>query len=262
ARVTVSVVDTDGVVLAIARTRDGPIFGTDVSLQKARTAAFYSGPDAAADLTSAPDTIYLDPDASPSGTTITIGDYVTAVQTFTGLPGALTDGAYAFADRSGGNLSRPYYPDGIVGTANGPFSKPIENWSVFSDGLQLDLVMNRIIEHVVHVISAGVAPDAPQNCTTLSRLPNGIQIFPGSVPIYRGNVLVGGIGVSGDGVDQDDMIAFLGLHEAGEILGTINNAPVSIRADQLTPKGVRLRYVQCPQAPYINSSEQNVCAGK
>ena len=262
ARVTVSVVDTDGVVLAIARTRDGPIFGTDVSLQKARTAAFYSGPDAAVDLTSAPDTIYLDPDASPSGTTITIGDYVTAVQTFTGLPGALTDGAYAFADRSGGNLSRPYYPDGIVGTANGPFSKPIENWSVFSDGLQLDLVMNRIIEHVVHVISAGVAPDAPQNCTSLARLPNGIQIFPGSVPIYRGNVLVGGIGVSGDGVDQDDMIAFLGLHEAGEILGTINNAPVSIRADQLTPKGVRLRYVQCPQAPYINSSAQNVCAGK
>ncbi len=260
ARVTVSIVDTDGVVLGIARTRDGPIFGTDVSLQKARTAAFYSGADAAADLTSAPDTIYLNADATPSGTTITIGDYVTAVQIFTGLPGALTDGAYAFADRSGGNLSRPYYPDGIVSTANGPFSKPIDDWSVFSDGLQLDLVMNRIIEHVVHVLGGGA--DTPQNCTTLSRLANGIQIFPGSVPIYRGNTLVGGIGVSGDGVDQDDMIAFLGLHEAGEVLGTINNAPVSIRADQLTPQGTRLRFVQCPQAPYVNSSEQNACAGK
>ncbi len=88
------------------------------------------------------------------------------------------------------------------------------------------------------------------------------RFFPGSVPVYRGNKLVGGIGVSGDGVDQDDMIAFLGLHEAGQILGTINNAPVNIRADQLAPKGTRLRFVQCPQAPYINSSEQNVCAGK
>jgi len=260
ARVTVSVVDTDGVVLGIARTRDGPIFGTDVSLQKARTAAFYSSANAAADLISAPDTVYLNSDATASGTTIQIGDYVTAVQDFTGLPGALTDGAFAFADRSGGNLSRPYYPDGIINTENGPFSKPIDDWSPFSVGLQLDLVMNRVIEHVVHVLGGGA--DTPQNCTSLSRLPNGIQIFPGSVPVYRGNTLVGGIGVSGDGVDQDDMIAFLGLHEAGEVLGTINNAPVNIRADQLAPKGVQLRYVQCPQAPYLDSSEQNVCSGK
>ncbi len=262
ARVTVSVVDTDGVVLGIARTRDGPMFGTDVSLQKARTAAFYSSANAAADLISAPDTIYRNADATPSGTNIAIGDYVTAAQNFLGLPTALTDGAFAFADRSGGNLSRPYYPDGIFATNNGPFSKPITQWSPFSDGLQSDLVMNRVVEHVLHVATNGVAADTPQNCTTLSRLPNGIQIFPGSVPIYRGNTLIGGIGVSGDGVDQDDMISFLGLHEAGLSLGTINNAPVNIRADQLTPQGVRLRFVQCPQAPYINSSAQNVCAGK
>lgn len=259
-RVTVSVVDTDGVVLGIARTRDGPIFGTDVSLQKARTAVFYSSANAATDLSSAPDTVYLNADATPSGTTISIADYVSAVQDFTGLPGALTDGAYAFSDRAGGNLSRPYYPDGIINTKNGPFSKPIDDWSPFSDGLQLDLVMNRVIQHVVHVLGGGA--DTPQNCTAIPRLPNGIQIFPGSVPIYRGNTLVGGIGVSGDGVDQDDMVAFLGLHEAGKVLGTINNAPENSRADQLTPKGIRLRYVQCPQAPYIDSSKQNVCAGK
>ena len=262
ARVSVSVVDTNGVILGIARTRDGPIFGTDVSLQKARTAAFYSGSHAADDLSQAPDTVYLNADASPSGTTIKISDYVSAAQDFLGSPTALTDGAFAFADRSGGNLSRPYFPDGIVGTENGPFSKPIASWSPFSDGLQLDLVMNRVIQHVVHVISKGAQPDTPKDCTTIPRLPNGIQIFPGSVPIYRGNKLVGGIGVSGDGVDQDDMIAFLGLHEAGLKLGTIGNAPVNIRADQLTPKGIRLRFVQCPQAPYLNSDEQNVCQNK
>ena len=260
ASVTVSVVDTDGVILGIARTRDGPVFGIDVSVQKARTAAFYSGTNAAADLTSAPDAVYLNPDATPSGTNIVIGDYVSAAQTFLGLPTALTDGAFAFSDRSGGNLSRPYYPDGIVGSVNGPFSKRIADWSPFSVGLQLDLVMNQLVQHVVYVLGGG--PDVGQNCTTLSRLPNGIQIFPGSVPIYRGNKLVGGIGISGDGVDQDDMIAFLGLHEAGEVLGTINNAPVNIRADQLVPMGTRLRYVQCPQSPYLNSSATNVCEGK
>ena len=260
ARVTVSVVDTNGVILGVARTRDGPMFGTDVSLQKARTATLFSGAQAAADISGAPNAIYLNPDASPSGVQIVMADYVAAARSFLGSPTALADGAFAFADRSGGNLSRPYFPDGSVGAVNGPFSKPIAEWSPFSDGLQLDLVMNSIIQHVVYVLGGG--PDAPQNCTTLSRLANGLQIFPGSVPIYRGNVLVGGVGVSGDGVDQDDMIAFLGLHEAGEVLGTINNAPAAIRADNLYPMGVSLRFVQCPQSPYINSSETNVCHGK
>ena len=54
----------------------------------------------------------------------------------------------------------------------------------------------------------------------LPRLANGLQIFSGGVPIYRGDALVGGIGVSGDGIDQDDMIAFLGLDRAGGALGT------------------------------------------
>ncbi len=262
ARVTVSVVDTNGVVLGIARTRDGPMFGTDVSLQKARTATLFSGAQAAADISGAPNTKYRNPDASESGVEITLGDYVTAARSFLGSPTALADGAFAFADRSGGNLSRPYFPDGSVGSVHGPFSKPIDDWSPFSDGLQLDLVMNQLVVHLVHVISMGGMADVTPNCTTLSRLANGLQIFPGSVPIYRGNVLVGGVGVSGDGVDQDDMIAFLGLHEAGEILGTINNAPPAIRADNLYPMGVGLRFVQCPQSPYVNSPETNVCHGK
>jgi len=120
----------------------------------------------------------------------------------------------------------------------------------------------------------GAVPDVTTNCTgdtgfntfnTMDAIPaiaNGIQIFPGSVPIYRGDVRVGGIGVSGDGVDQDDLIAFLGLHEAGLTLGSgIGNAPQSIRADNLTPRGVRLRYVNCPFTPFIGSSDQDVCNG-
>jgi len=106
-------------------------------------------------------------------------------------------------------------------------------------------------------------PDVEQNCTGIPRLPNGIQIFPGSVPIYRGSKLVGGIGVSGDGVDQDDMVSFLGLNNAGIALGgKIGNAPVAMRADQLAPQGTHLRYVECPMPPFLDTNDANVCEGK
>ncbi len=293
ARVTVSVVDTDGNVLGIVRGRDAPVFGIDVSLQKARTAAFFSGSDAATELRAVPDAEYLDGGLS-SLRNEPISHYIdgdpgderqTGVRAFLGEPSALTGGV-AFADRSGGNLSRPFFPDGIDGNRHGPFSKPggIEpptEWSPFSVGLQLDLVYNALIRHVGFI--AGVAgSDVPMNCTgirgltnsggagpltqadTIDTVRNGIQIFPGSVPIYRGSTLVGGIGVSGDGIEQDDLIAFLGLHNAGEKLGTIDNAPTAIRADKLSPVdfGVNLRYVQCPQKPFLDSDEQTVCEGK
>jgi len=83
------------------------------------------------------------------------------------------------------------------------------------------------------------------------------------VPIYRGGRVVGGVGVSGDGVDQDDMVAFLGLHQGAQRRGNgFGNAPPDMRADRLVPQGSRLRYVQCPQAPFLDSSEQDACAGK
>jgi uncharacterized protein GlcG (DUF336 family) len=265
ARVTVSVVDTFGAALGIARTRDAPVFGIDVSLQKARVAAFLSNDQAAADLAATPDASYL------GGGTSSIAAYVADLRSFLGLPTALADGAIAFSARATGNLARPYYPDGITYGAQGPLSKPLADWSPFSTGLQLDLVNNAIGQHVVAQVTNNPAGDtAPGSCTQLpntangtNRLRNGIQIFPGGVPIYRGAALVGAIGVSGDGVDQDDMIAFLGLHEGALALGAnLANAPAAIRADTLTPQGVRLRYVQCPQAPYYGSSAQNVCEGK
>jgi hypothetical protein len=105
----------------------------------------------------------------------------------------------------------------------------------------------------------------PQITAGNTRLDNGIQIFPGSVPIYRGNELVGGIGVSGDGIDQDDMISFLGLHNAGQRVGGVGNAPRAIRADQILVsvggQQVRLRYINCPFAPVLDTSENNVCEG-
>ena len=74
-------------------------------------------------------------------------------------------------------------------------------------------------------------------------------------------MLVGAIGISGDGIDQDDMIAFLGLANAGTALGTgIGNAPRAVRADEIGGlPGGRLRYVNCPVAPFLDTTATNAC---
>ena len=255
AQVSISVVDTRGVALGVIRSPDAPIFGTDVSLQKARTAAFFSGAQAGAQL-------LADPSAD-------VRSFVPAARTFLNDPTALT-GRIAFSDRAGGNLSRPYFPDGEVGRPNGPFSRPIAQFNAFSTGLQSALILTNLAQHLGFVSGAS-ATDTPPRCTFIpdaaagqNRLQNGIQIFPGSVPIYRGNTLVGAIGVSGDGIDQDDMIGFLGVNNAGLRLGGFGNAPAAIRADTIVVPvgaGVRLRYVNCPFAPFLDTDAQNVCQG-
>ena len=115
------------------------------------------------------------------------------------------------------------------------------------------------------------ATDTPARCTALpdiapgqNRLQNGLQIFPGGAPIYRNGRLVGAIGVSGDGIDQDDMISFLGLANGGRRVGTIGHRDPEKRSDRIIVQigdGVRLRYVNCPFAPFVGSSDQNVCQG-
>ncbi len=280
AQVTISVVDTNGEILGMVRGRDAPIFGADVSLQKARTSALFSSPTAAAYLAGLPDVSYVTTsDAGPIfSSPILISSYVSALQNFVADPAALTNGQFAFSDRAGGNLSRPFYPDGIDTNGPGPLSKSQGMWSLFSTGLQLDLAYNAILQHVLFAVGVTAVDVAPgcggvelvdaatftfAQTVANNRAGNGLQIFPGSVPIFRTDTLVGGIGVSGDGVDQDDMIAFLGLHNAGIELGSgIGNAPIERRADNLTPQGIRLRYVQCPQAPFIASEEDNVCDAK
>jgi len=252
AQVTVSVVGSGGEVLGMVRTPDAPVFGIDVSLQKARSAAFFSKPGSADALLALPPANYLRP-----ATTAPIAPYVTQLRSFLSRPTALADGL-ALSARSIGNLARPTFPDGIAGTANGPLSKPYAAWSPFSDGLQLDLSINAITAAAGGSIAIG--------CTGLPDLQNGLQIFPGGFALYRttamGSQLVGAVGISGDGVDQDDMIAFLGIANASRTLGTgLGHAPPSLRADTLTLSGGQLRYVQCPQAPFLDSDEQNVCAG-
>jgi uncharacterized protein GlcG (DUF336 family) len=294
--VNVSVVDLAGNLLAFAGTPDAPVFGSAVSVQKARASAFFSrqgGEDpalpgsAAAAMMADAEPVFPIPGLMLKFQTQEIGQYVTDTRRFLAPPdgtmGPNSDAfanGLAFADRSIGNLARPLFPDGINGTPNGPLSKPITSWSPFNTGIQLDLILNRLLVGLFLNQEGGANP-IQATCTgpTLLTLRGGIQIFPGSVAIYKNGKLVGGMGISGDGVDQDDLIAFQGLKEAGIALGgtgvgaagvdpagdfLVGNAPRAVRADQIRVPGFsddsgNLRYVNCPANPFVNSSEQNVC---
>ena len=213
ARVTIAVVDTAGVVLGVFRQQDATVFGFDVAVQKARSAAFFSRADAATALRAAGFGSYVDRAISD---------------------GVRLDGAFAFSDRAIGFLHRPFFPDGIDGTAPGPFSTAIGSWSPFNVGLQLDLVQTNFLA----ALSGPVA-----SCTSIPGLTNGIQIFAGSVPLYKNGVLVGAIGISGDGIDQDDLIAAAGANAFAP--------PAGIRADQIFVRSVRLPFLKFPRSPNL-----------
>src|SRR5215813_671055 len=115
AEVNITVCDVDGTILGIFSTIDAPIFGFDVSAQKARTATFFSSAQAGAALRARG-----------------LGRFVDAAA----ADGLKLDGSVAFSDRAGGFLSRPFFPDGIDGSAHGPFSVSVEEFSPFNDGLQ------------------------------------------------------------------------------------------------------------------------------
>jgi uncharacterized protein GlcG (DUF336 family) len=218
AEVNIAVVDIDGNVLGVFSTIDAPIFGFDVCVQKARTATFFSKATAGSELRSAGFARYVDAAAKD---------------------GLRLDGSVAFSDRAGGFLSRPFFPDGIDGSENGPFSVPIDSFSPFNDGLQLDLLLQAPGGAIGTFLRTGAF--TPGNCTGILGIRNGTQIFPGSVPLFKNGKLVGGIGISGDGVDQDDLIAAMG--------STGFESPADIRTDRVFVRGVRLPFVKFPRHP-------------
>ena len=126
----------------------------------------------------------------------------------------------AMSTRCVGFLAQSDYPPGIDGQPAGPFYGQQDMFSGFS-GAEPDVTFTGM----------GVIPD----------LPNGITIFPGGFPLYRNGVLIGAIGISGDGVDQDDIVGASGTHDF--------LAPDSIRSDQFFFRGTPLPYAKFPRDP-------------
>lgn len=136
----------------------------------------------------------------------------------------------AYSTRTVGFLAQEFYPPGINGTQPGLFFGLQERFCITNDAAVL---FTNPVNNAVITLSTNVNPN----------LPNGITIFPGGFPLYRNGALIGAVGVSGDGVDQDDLISASGA--------SLFLAPVPIRADQTQYRGARLPFAKFPRNPAL-----------
>ncbi|MEY2502231.1 MAG: hypothetical protein QOI07_2565 [Verrucomicrobiota bacterium] len=132
-----------------------------------------------------------------------------------------SNNSLAMSTRTVGFLAQTKYPPGLDVQDPGPYFGLQEQFSGFNRAALPNFVLD----------ASGL--DA--------RFPNGITIFPGGFPLYRNGQLIGAIGISGDGVDQDDIVGASGTHDF--------LAPFSIRADQFAYLGARLPYAKFPRDP-------------
>lgn len=120
----------------------------------------------------------------------------------------------AVTNRTIGFGAQPFFPPGIDGSNTGPF---------------------------FNLYAQDLSNPCSQGSQAANSNQNGIVFFPGSLPLYKNGVLVGGLGVSGDGVDQDDYITNAGAKGF--------EAPANIHADQVIIDTVRLPYLKFPRNP-------------
>ena len=132
------------------------------------------------------------------------------VQDLPGVPPTI-----AVTNRTIGFGAQPLYPSGIDGTGPGPF------FSLYLDD---------------------VSAPCRQGSQPRDLNQSGVVFFPGSMPLLRNGRLVGGLGISGDGVEQDDLVAAAGA------TGFV--PPEAVRADQLVLGGVRLPFLKFPRNPF------------
>jgi uncharacterized protein GlcG (DUF336 family) len=128
------------------------------------------------------------------------------------LPG-LRPGS-AVTNRTVGFGAQPLFPPAIDGSGEGPF---------------FDLFRRDLAQPC----STGFDPASPNR--------NGTVFFAGSIPLYLDGALVGGLGVSGDGVEQDDYVAFQGA--AGY------RPPRGLWANRDFVRGVRMPFLKFPRNP-------------
>jgi uncharacterized protein GlcG (DUF336 family) len=122
----------------------------------------------------------------------------------------------AVTNRTVGFGSQPFFPSGISNAPPGPFRD---------------------------LFNFDTANPCTQGRQPANSNQSGVVFFPGSVPLYRNGTMIGGLGVSGDGVEQDDFVT------SGGAQGF--EAPDSIRADQVFVNGVRLPYLKYPRNPEL-----------
>jgi uncharacterized protein GlcG (DUF336 family) len=206
-RMVLAVADRSGEVLGLYRMQDATIFSIDVAVAKARNTAYYAD--------------------------------ATALQA---VDQVVTPGT-AFSNRTFRFLAEPRFPSGVDGSTPPVFS--ILNHS----NINTATAENISAPSAASTFTSVLGYDA-FNPNTNFRDPsdiehqNGVVFFPGSTPIYFGSQLIGGYGISGDGVDQDDVVTFIGAQGFLPPVGGIT------RADQTFVNGVRLPYIKFLRNPF------------
>jgi len=135
---------------------------------------------------------------------------------------------WAITNRTLGFGGQPLFPPGIDldGTTPGPW-------------------FNLFLYDLANPCTEGPGPSRGGNRNYLNQ--SGIVWFPGSAPLYKSGRLVGGVGVSGDGIEQDDYVT------AAAVSGF--DAPAELRADRSVIRtrdgAVRLPYWKFPRNPEL-----------
>lgn len=210
-----SVSDTDGNILGLFRMPDATVFSIDVAVAKARNVSYYSD---AADLQTI-DQIDDNRDGVPD------------------VPRGV-----AFTNRTFRYSALPFFPSGVDGTLSGPFSILRDGQADPRNGLNLQGPLPRAafqsaLGHDSFFPGSNFHDPEVANGKT-----NGVIFFPGSLPIYKDSngdgqlELVGGFGVSGDGVDQDDVVTQFGAEGF--------RPQFAIRADQFFVRDIRLPFTK------------------
>jgi uncharacterized protein GlcG (DUF336 family) len=201
AKMVFSVADTDGSVLGVFRMPDATAFSIDVAIAKSRNTAYYASAD-------------LQPQDR-------VGDVPVGT---------------AFTNRTFRYLAVPKYPSGSANADPGPFSILNTPGIDRRTGLNVGSPPSAAAMGVTVLGRDSFVTGSNFRATTPAANQNGVVFFPGSSAAYVGGNLVGGFGVSGDGVDQDDVVTSFGI--AGYA------APTAIRADQYFVRGIRLPYIK------------------
>ncbi len=204
ARVHIVVVDLRGNILAGFRMNDGTLFSFDVAVQKARTCAFFSTDQLAA---SARGIGFISRPFFPDGIT-------------TAPPGALARlrdlvnrGLVTVEDPPSLTLINPPPRPPADGRQDGNVLQPgIQAFNDFPTAPPAPAQVDAIRARVGAFGGINVLADNPDPAVGFVSpgLQSGMQTFAGGVPLYKAGRLVGAVGVSGDGIDEDDLIAFSG----------------------------------------------------
>ena len=170
-----------------------------------------------------------------------------------------------------GNLSRPYFPDGEVGRPPGPFSRPIAEFNPFSTGLQSALIVGNVGQHLGFVLGAqpptrrSAAPPFPMRpgrnrCRTASRS-SPARCRSIAAAAGRRDRRLGRRHRPGRHDQLPRPAQWRRCGSAASAMPPPRSAPTR-SSSRSGGSGVRLRYVSCPFAPFLDTNEQNVCQGK